>query len=202
MFYNTYITSDNVIGQGNMNTYNITPSNLVEDFINTFDLYLEQPEHLLTPADLARFLAVHHLSAQTDITQTMLEEARLLRDDLRAIWTSPTIQQMTTLLNPLLAHAQVVLQLLPTADNQFQMIFNPPNEMTPIQQLAFQSALGILEIVQTQGVDRMRACAANPCQDVFVDTSRNKSRRFCSERCANRYNIAVFRDRQKGNGGE
>jgi predicted RNA-binding Zn ribbon-like protein len=40
-------------------------------------------------------------------------------------------------------------------------------------------------------------CAAAPCTNVYVDTSPNQSRRYCSERCSSRANVAAFRARQK-----
>ncbi|HEX2620604.1 MAG TPA: CGNR zinc finger domain-containing protein, partial [Phototrophicaceae bacterium] len=109
------------------------------------------------------------------------------------------------LLNPLLNQAPVKIQIQirdgAALHEPVSMQYKPQigATLTLTQFLAVECALGIVELLQQHGLDRMRACAADPCQDVFVDTSRNKSRRFCSERCANRYNIAAFRERQKGN---
>ncbi|HLU95849.1 MAG TPA: CGNR zinc finger domain-containing protein, partial [Thermobifida alba] len=38
-------------------------------------------------------------------------------------------------------------------------------------------------------------CARDGCRTVFVDTSRNGRRRFCSVTCANRVNVAAHRAR-------
>ncbi len=42
---------------------------------------------------------------------------------------------------------------------------------------------------------RLGVCAADPCDRVFVDASRNGGRRFCSTRCQNRVKAAAHRHR-------
>jgi predicted RNA-binding Zn ribbon-like protein len=40
---------------------------------------------------------------------------------------------------------------------------------------------------------RLGVCSAERCDRVYVDTSRNGSRRFCSTACQNRVKAAAFR---------
>jgi predicted RNA-binding Zn ribbon-like protein len=47
------------------------------------------------------------------------------------------------------------------------------------------------------GPTRLGVCQASPCTNVFVDTSPNHSRRYCSDRCSSRANVAAYRARQK-----
>ncbi|MGL5857481.1 MAG: CGNR zinc finger domain-containing protein [Angustibacter sp.] len=48
----------------------------------------------------------------------------------------------------------------------------------------------------TQGhAARVGVCAAPPCTNVYIDTSRNGTRRFCSTTCQNRAKTAAFRAR-------
>ncbi len=63
--------------------------------------------------------------------------------------------------------------------------------------LVGESLLGLATLVCDLGPHRLGVCAAQPCTDVFVDTSPNQSRRYCSERCSSRANVAAFRARQK-----
>jgi CGNR zinc finger len=46
--------------------------------------------------------------------------------------------------------------------------------------------------------DRLGVCAAHGCSRVFVDLSKNGSRRFCSTACQNRVKAAAFRRRAAG----
>jgi hypothetical protein len=63
--------------------------------------------------------------------------------------------------------------------------------------LVGESLLGLANLVCDLGPDRLGVCAAAPCRNVFVDTSPNRSRRYCSERCSSRANVAAFRARQR-----
>ncbi|HYF71734.1 MAG TPA: CGNR zinc finger domain-containing protein [Nocardioides sp.] len=63
--------------------------------------------------------------------------------------------------------------------------------------LVGESLLGLSTLVCDLGPNRLGVCAAHPCTAVFVDTSPNQSRRYCSERCSSRANVAAFRARQK-----
>lgn len=186
-----------------MNTYNVAAAQLVEDFINTYDLYLDEPEHLREPDDLRHFLSAYKLEpgVAESITQQTLEAVRQLRAELRACWSADNSDEMAQALNPLLAGALVNVQVK-AGEQTLSLEFDAAPDASLLQRLTLACARGLIALAQQHGLDRMRSCAAEPCQDVFVDTSRNKSRRFCSERCANRYNIAAFRDRQRQTGDE
>jgi predicted RNA-binding Zn ribbon-like protein len=183
-----------------MDAYGMRLARLAQDFINSHDLYLEQPEHLLTPADLHHFLTAHHIQPQATITLADLDATRQIRHQVRAAWTAATVQEAVEILNPLLGEIEVNLQVQATDQDNIHLHYDIPSDTPVVAQLGMQSALGIVALLQNEGLDRLRACAAAPCRDVFVDTSRNKSRRFCSDRCANRYNIAAFRERQTKDG--
>jgi predicted RNA-binding Zn ribbon-like protein len=60
-----------------------------------------------------------------------------------------------------------------------------------------ESLLGLANLICDLGPTRLGVCAATPCTNVYVDTSPNQSRRYCSERCSSRANVAAFRARQK-----
>ena len=67
--------------------------------------------------------------------------------------------------------------------------------------LVGESLLGLANLVCDLGATRLGVCAAAPCTNVYVDTSPNQSRRYCSERCSSRANVAAFRARQKAAAG-
>ena len=47
------------------------------------------------------------------------------------------------------------------------------------------------------GSARFGVCADERCRNVYLDTSSNNCRRFCSERCATRSHVAAHRARKK-----
>ncbi|MPZ28052.1 MAG: hypothetical protein GEV12_16990 [Micromonosporaceae bacterium] len=48
--------------------------------------------------------------------------------------------------------------------------------------------------------DRLGTCGADDCDRVFLDGSKNGSRRFCSITCQNRVKAAAFRRRRAAGG--
>ncbi|MGH3347851.1 MAG: CGNR zinc finger domain-containing protein, partial [Nocardioides sp.] len=60
-----------------------------------------------------------------------------------------------------------------------------------------ESLLGLANLVCDLGPTRLGVCAEAKCDDVYVDTTPNKSRRYCSDRCSSRANVAAYRARQR-----
>ena len=63
--------------------------------------------------------------------------------------------------------------------------------------LIAESLMGLSTLVCDLGATRLGVCDASPCTNVFVDTSPNQSRRYCSDRCSSRANVAAYRARQR-----
>ena len=63
--------------------------------------------------------------------------------------------------------------------------------------LIAESLMGLSTLVCDLGATRLGVCHASSCANVFVDTSPNQSRRYCSDRCSSRENVAAYRARQK-----
>jgi predicted RNA-binding Zn ribbon-like protein len=57
--------------------------------------------------------------------------------------------------------------------------------------------MAFVDVVRQGELDRLRVCDADDCDDVVVDLSKNRSRRYCSSTCSNRVNVAAFRARQR-----
>jgi predicted RNA-binding Zn ribbon-like protein len=57
-------------------------------------------------------------------------------------------------------------------------------------------ATALATVLGSDDWDRLGVCSAPACDRVFVDLSRNGSRRFCSTGCQNRVKAAAFRERQ------
>jgi predicted RNA-binding Zn ribbon-like protein len=65
------------------------------------------------------------------------------------------------------------------------------------QRTAASAAMGLAVVLCDYGIGRLGTCAAGTCRDVFIDTSRNAQRRYCSDGCANRSNVAAHRARAR-----
>lgn len=60
-----------------------------------------------------------------------------------------------------------------------------------------ESLLGLATLVCDLDPTRLGVCSATRCTCVYVDTSPNQSRRYCSDRCSSRANVAAYRARQR-----
>ncbi|WP_433437237.1 CGNR zinc finger domain-containing protein [Nonomuraea sp. CA-141351] len=56
-------------------------------------------------------------------------------------------------------------------------------------------ATGLAIVLGSEFSDRLGVCTAPHCDRVYVDVSRNGTRRFCSTACQNRVKTAAFRAR-------
>jgi predicted RNA-binding Zn ribbon-like protein len=72
-----------------------------------------------------------------------------------------------------------------------------PTEGPVADEYAAGAVMGLTTAFLDLGADRFGTCAADGCERVFLDTSRNRSRRYCSERCATRANVAALRSRRR-----
>ncbi len=70
-------------------------------------------------------------------------------------------------------------------------------QSTVAELLVAESLMGLSTLVCDLGATRLGVCDASSCENVFVDTSPNQSRRYCSDRCSSRANVAAYRARQK-----
>ena len=59
--------------------------------------------------------------------------------------------------------------------------------------MAVDAAMAFADVIRAGELARLRLCAADDCDDVLVDLSKNRSRRFCGLTCANRVNVAAYR---------
>ncbi|MFC5724797.1 CGNR zinc finger domain-containing protein [Streptomyces gamaensis] len=62
---------------------------------------------------------------------------------------------------------------------------------------AATACMGLAFHLTELGIDRLGICQAPPCRNAYVDTSTNRSRRYCSDRCATRANVAAYRARKR-----
>jgi predicted RNA-binding Zn ribbon-like protein len=178
-----------------MNTYEQRMAQAAEDLINTFDTFLDEPEHLQTPKDLDAFLRTRGIDAP-EATERDLEGVKALRETLRDLWTSDDLSALQDGLNRLIAGKDVRVEYA-VNDGVLETRLHAATTAPLADQIAAAAAVGISAAIQAHGLERMRACIAAPCKDVFIDTSKNGRRRFCSERCANRYNVAQHRARRQ-----
>jgi predicted RNA-binding Zn ribbon-like protein len=67
----------------------------------------------------------------------------------------------------------------------------------PAARLRAITSLGLALVLAEEGRERLGLCADQDCGAVFVDSSKNLSRRYCCEGCSNRANVRAYRARHR-----
>lgn len=147
----------------------------VEEFVRVHTEWFTNPDHRLSDADVA-------------------EVASLARH-VRSVVESGTDDEVVERLNTLLTCCSPVPRL--TNHDQVLHMHYSPDSAPLVDQLGATVAMGLAHVVCRYGRERLGICAAEDCADVFVDTSRNRSRRYCSETCASRTTVSAYRARQR-----
>lgn len=160
--------------------------------INTEHL---EPDGLRTTADLVSFAQSWQWSQAERQTADDVTAVRQLRPVVRQFWSLDE-DAAAELVNRMLAEANALPRLV-KHDNWEYHLHAIPDQSPLAARMAVEFAMGMVDVVRTQQLDRLRVCAAEDCQDVYVDLSKNSSRRFCSTTCGNRANVAAYRARRR-----
>ena len=127
------------------------------------------------------------------------EELILLAERLRAVFASLAAgdaDRTAHLVNSLLRDYRAAPQLATHDGEPWHLHFHSQDrEVGRVEARGATCAVALATVIGSGWSSRLGTCAAQRCDLVFVDTSRNDSRRFCSSRCLNRDKVARFRSR-------
>ena len=149
-----------------------------------------------TVAELDAFVARWGWTGSRRQTKAELRAVQDLRPRLRAIWHADE-DGVVEIVNALLREARALPQLVKHDEFPSYHLHATSPEQPLADRMAVEAAMAIVDVVRTGELDRLRVCAADDCEDVVVDLSKNRSRRFCDSGCGNRANVAAYRARQR-----
>jgi predicted RNA-binding Zn ribbon-like protein len=150
-------------------------------------------DELATEAQLTALVDRHGFTGRFDRDAAELAEVHRTRAELRAMWALPVDDQVAEI-NRWLRDSNALPYL--ARHDRFDWHFHATEPDAPLaDRIRAEGALALAEIVRFGQSERMRVCAADDCEGVLVDQSRNGSKRFCSVRCGNRVNQQGFRER-------
>lgn len=153
-------------------------------------------DRLTSPADLDRLVSRWRWSGTLRRDEEELREVRALRPQLRRLWHLDT-DGLVEEINAMLRRAHALPQLVRHDGWDWHLHATSPD--APLaDRMAVDAAMALVDVIRQGELDRLRVCAAEDCNDVLVDLSRNSSKRYCSTTCANRVNMAAFRSRRAG----
>jgi predicted RNA-binding Zn ribbon-like protein len=166
----------------------------VAALINTIGL---EGDTLVTLVDLDDFLARNPYSGVIHRTPEELESVRALRPRLRTFWTVKDRDEAAALVNQILEEAEARPYL--ARHDQWDWHLHVTRPDAPLaDRIAADGAMAFLDLIRADALSRLRICAAEDCQDVLVDLSKNSSKRYCDTgNCGNRTNVAAYRARKR-----
>ncbi len=185
------------MGQMDFSHYNDQPVQMAADLVNTFDV-VSGEEKLVTAQDVSAFIDAGDADwcrPGWEPSDRDLHEVRALRSRLRSVFDSDSDVAAAEILNELLKDVGAVPRVSVHGDGP-HLHFEAAGG-SPARWLGAITAMGLSTALIEGGFDRFGTCDSATCDDVYVDTSRNKSRRNCSEKCTTRENVAAYRSRQK-----
>ncbi|GAA1001050.1 CGNR zinc finger domain-containing protein [Nocardiopsis tropica] len=162
----------------------------------------EGDERLATVTALREYLREHEFTGWSSADSGDLAPIHALREDLVRVWAAHDPAEVAGIVNDLLAQSPQQPRLTRHGSWDWHLHFTPDDAPIPVRMRA-EFAMALVDLVRSGKVDRLKTCAADDCDRVLVDLSRNRSRRFCSEgNCGNRTHVAAYRERQaSGSGG-
>ncbi|MBO0797075.1 MAG: ABATE domain-containing protein [Ktedonobacteraceae bacterium] len=204
------------IGIKTEKTFDFTGGNLCLDFVNTVEgsRPLEPQRELLTHYDdlVTWGLQAHILHDQQASrllaraecapreATTVLERAILLREALFRIFlavaeqTSPTANDLRIMNDALviaMSHARI-------AEQGEEFLWTWPEIGEQLECVLWPVLRAAADLLTSDLRHTTRVCAAEDCQWLFLDTSKNHSRRWCDMKsCGNRAKARRFSERKR-----
>ena len=130
-----------------------------------------------------------------DATPVELEAVRRLRPALRDLLLADR-DEAVEIVNAMLARAKALPQL--QRHDQWDWHVHAVDPDRPLdERVVVETAMAMIDVIRADEMSRLARCAADDCDDVVLDLSRNRSRRYCSTTCGNREAVAAYRARQK-----
>jgi predicted RNA-binding Zn ribbon-like protein len=154
-------------------------------------------DELATRSGLDAFLDRYQFSGARLGTEEELASVRRLRERLRTLWSARDRDEVAGIVNALLAESAAQPYL--SRHDQWDWHLHVTRPDAPLaDRIGAEAAMGFLDLVRSDDLDRLRFCSAHDCSDVLVDLSRNKSKRYCDTgNCGNRANVAAYRARKR-----
>ncbi|MGV9216138.1 CGNR zinc finger domain-containing protein [Micromonospora sp. RB23] len=145
-------------------------------------------------AALDAFFIRHTYSGRHEHTDAELRAVRQLRPHLRRIWDAEP-PEVVDIVNGLLREHRALPQLIEHDDEPYHL-HAVPRDAPLATRMAVEAAMAIADLVRMGELSRLRICEHPDCDNVVVDLSRNRSRRFCEAGCGNRAAVTAYRARK------
>jgi predicted RNA-binding Zn ribbon-like protein len=154
-------------------------------------------DELATVDQLGALLHRFAYTGRIDHDEAELRSVQQARAELRRLWTlgHEDAEEAVAAVNRMLREARALPYLTRHDGSDWHIHANDPG--APLaDRIRSEAAFALIDVIRMNETNRLRVCAADDCLGLFVDLSRNGSKRFCSVRCGNRVSMIAFRARR------
>jgi predicted RNA-binding Zn ribbon-like protein len=127
-------------------------------------------------------------------TLAELRSVQDLRPRLRRIWEADE-DEVVSIVNTLLRESRALPQLV-RHDGWPYHLHATPSDAPLARRMAVEAAMAFVDVVREQQLSRLRICEFPGCDNVVMDLSKNRSKRFCESGCGNRAAVTAYRARK------
>lgn len=163
------------------------------DLVNT----AARGEELLPDLDAVQEFHTRHDYAPSAMDDVTLQDMHRIRQRLRSLWELTKLDDIVAFVNQALEESAARPKLVQHDHWGWHVHYTPLG--APLDRMVLaETAMALVSLFQHEELTRLKTCAAEDCDAVMVDLSRNRSRRYCDVgNCGNRANVAAYRARQR-----
>ena len=150
---------------------------------------------LMTGEDFEEYLRVNPYTGLIRRDETELAALREIRPRLRQLWEVDR-DAAVPLVNGMLRDGRALPRLV--IHDGFDWHIHATSDDAPLAtRVLVEAAMAFVDVIRADEYDRVRICAADDCDGVYVDYSKNGSKRYCDTgNCGNRMNVNAYRRRK------
>ena len=187
-----------------VNTVRFRPVSDRLELVNTYEdlMAWARQATILTPGEAAALAAAARKHGRAAVDA--LREARALRESIYAVVSSraaglPAPQAALRTLNRAVGHAMAHAGLVP-AGPRFEWAW--PDRAPGLDRVSWWVARSAAELLTSLDLTFVRECAGYDCGRLFMDATKNRSRRWCDMRtCGNRAKSRRHHERHRAAAG-
>ena len=191
-----------VTGQVNFNSHTDTVVRMAVALVNLLTEGEERGRTYRPPAGAERVARLNALfeaaGSRTAVDEAEAAEFGGVAAGLRDVFTAVAagnVDGAAGLVNGMLRATGAHPSLERHDGEAWHIHFHAADESSRVKGWAAGCATGLAIVLGGEHYDRLGVCTAPHCDRVYVDTSRNGSKRFCSTACQNRVKATAFRER-------
>lgn len=162
-----------------------------------------QHAHILTDGEAKALL--HDATRHPNLAAVVLDRAIALRETVYRIFSALADHRATeetdlAVLNAALRETLSRLEVRPSADG-FEWAWVLDGDGNDLERMLWPIVRSAADLLTSGDLEKVRECAREGCDWLFVDMSKNHSRRWCSmNTCGSRVKARRYYQRRKGQG--